>query len=88
MESRAVDLNPEQKKVIRPYVQAFKKYVKGEEFLKDQEDRLSRVSYFQRDLPKKVRELSETDVDELVTKLWASRSFVKTGDTHCALRTE
>jgi len=70
-----VSLTSEQKETIRTYLQAFRKYAAGEQFRKDQEERLNRVAYFQRELPKKVTELSEADVDKLIAMLWASQMW-------------
>ena len=71
----AISLTPEQKRAIKTHLQAFRRYAASEQFQKDQEERLSRVSYFQRELPGRVAELSEADMDELITMLWASRMF-------------
>jgi len=68
----AINLTPEQKRVIRRHLQTFRRYAVGERFREDQGDRLSRVSYFQEKLPERVAELSEADVSELVAMLWAS----------------
>jgi hypothetical protein len=53
----------------------FIKYASGQQFSKDQEDRLNRVSYFQKELPRKLTELSEVDIEKLVTMLWASQMW-------------
>lgn len=68
-----ITLSPEQKSAIRTHLKAFAKYVRGEKFLRDQKERLSHVSYFQTELPKRVAELSEADIDGLVVMLWASQ---------------
>ncbi len=68
-------LAAEQKSKIKNALQAFSKYVKSDDFRADQTERLARVNYFQRELPRKLNELSEADIDELVVKLWASRMW-------------
>lgn len=71
----AISLTPEQKRAIETHLQTFRRHADGEQFQKDQEERLSRVSYFQRELPSRLAELSEADIDELITMLWASRMW-------------
>jgi len=68
-------LTADQKKKIRSYLKMFTEYTKSEAFRTDQAERLSRVEYFQKELPQKINELSEADIDELVVKLWASRMW-------------
>lgn len=68
-------LTSEQKKIIKGYIQSFAKYISGDQFKKDQENRLSRISYFQRELPKKLDELSEAEIEKLVIMLWASQMW-------------
>lgn len=70
-----IDLNPEQKKAIRIHLKKFSKYTSGEQFRKDQENRINRVLYFQRELPKKIDELSEVEMEKIITMLWASRMW-------------
>ncbi|MCD6482670.1 MAG: hypothetical protein J7K83_00140 [Candidatus Aenigmarchaeota archaeon] len=71
----AITLNSEQKKIIKKYINVFKKYTQGEQFQEHQKDRLDRVSYFQNKLPKRVDKLSETEISELITMLWASQMW-------------
>lgn len=68
-------LTAEQKKKINNYIRVFNNYVKSDTFQADQIERLARVNYFRKELPQKLNELSEADVDELVVKLWASRMW-------------
>jgi hypothetical protein len=70
-----ITLTAEQKNKIKSALQAFSKYVKSDDFSADQTERLARVNYFQRELPRRLNELSEADIDELVVKLWASRMW-------------
>ncbi len=72
---KTITLTSEQKEKIKSYLKPFSKYLEGEQFRKDQEDRKERVTYFQNELPRKVDELSEADIDELVVKLWASQMW-------------
>lgn len=68
-----VTLTPEQKKAIKKYLQAFAKYVASDQFHEDQSERARRVDYFQRELPKQLDGLSETELVELIAELWASQ---------------
>ena len=71
----AINLTLEQKRAIRRHLQAFRRYADSEQLQEEKKYRLSRVSYFQERLPKRVAELSEADVNELVAMLWASRMW-------------
>ncbi len=71
----SITLTEEQKKKIRTFLNTFRDYAKSEQFIKDQEVCSKRVSYFQRDLPKRVDELPEVELDELIINLWASRMW-------------
>lgn len=80
MAESSVALSPQQRDKIRSYLAAFRKYMGGDQFRPDQQDRQDRVRYFQKELPSKLPSLSEADVDELITKLWSSR-FGETNNT-------
>lgn len=71
----AVALDIAQKKAIKSHLQNFKTYVQSDGFRKDQDERANRVAFFQRELPEKVESLSEAEIDELVSSLWASRMW-------------
>lgn len=66
-------LSEEQKKSLKSYFKNFNEYMNSPEFKKDLKDREVRVKYYDEDLPTVVDELSELDVEEIVTQLWASR---------------
>jgi thermostable 8-oxoguanine DNA glycosylase len=68
-----IELSLEQKKVIKNNFNKFKEYMGSSEFKKDFRDREDRVAYYQHDLPGKIEEFSEVDVEEIITKLWAAR---------------
>lgn len=72
---KAVILTLEQKKLIKNYLQPFANYVTSEQFHEDQAEREARVTYFQKELPKKIGEFSEAEIGELVVKLWASQMW-------------
>jgi hypothetical protein len=66
-------LNKQQEKLLDAHVKAFQAYVESTEFQSDQAQRLEHVHFFQSELPKRLPELSEADITEIVTRLWASR---------------
>lgn len=76
MES-SVTLSPQQRDKIRSYLAAFRNYMGGDQFGRDQQDRQDRTRYFQKELPSKLPPLSQAEVDELITKLWSSRIWGK-----------
>jgi hypothetical protein len=64
-----IELNSDHKKLIKSYMARFKKYTEGVQFAKDQEERTKRINYFQIELRKKIPDLSESEIEELVVKL-------------------
>jgi hypothetical protein len=46
-----------------------------EQFQEDREDRRQRVTFFQEELPQRLEEFSEADVEIIVKQLWASRMW-------------
>jgi hypothetical protein len=67
-----IKLTPQQKKAAELHLVRFKTYLTSEEYLSDQRERASRVAFFHEELPARLPELSEADVTELVTMLWAT----------------
>jgi len=67
------ELSSEQKKVIKNNFNKFIEYMGTSEFKRDFKDREDRVLYYQQVLPDRIDELSEIDVDDIVTNLWAAR---------------
>lgn len=68
----AIELTPHQKKAIEVHLDRFKSYLATEEYLADQRERERRVTFFHEELPARLPELSEADITELVTMLWAT----------------
>ena len=55
------------------YTDAFEAYMATDQFRKDSIDRRDRVTFFQKELPKRLDQFSEADVETIVKQLWASR---------------
>lgn len=72
---KKIFLSSEQKNLIRKYLKKFVAYTKSEAFLKDQKERIKHTDYFQNVLPKRLPHLSEIDIIEMITMLWASRIY-------------
>lgn len=68
----AVKLTSQQKKAIGAHLARFKSYLADKQYLADQHERARRVTFFRNELPARLHELSEADVTELVTMLWAT----------------
>lgn len=68
----AIKLTSHQKKAIETHLGRFKSYLADQEYLADQRERERRVTFFSDELPARLSELSEADVTELVTMLWAT----------------
>jgi hypothetical protein len=71
----AVTLTAAHKSRLKPHIASFRRYMKSAAFKNDQEDRQTRVHYLQKELPGRLRALSESDISELVGQLWASRMW-------------
>jgi len=69
----SVTLSPGQKKQVNAQIQPFLAYLETEASRGDEEDRLRRIRYFREELPARLKNLSEADVAEMVSQLWASR---------------
>jgi len=67
-----IKLTSQQKKTIETHLVRFKSYLGGAEYVADQRERESRVTFFREELPTRLPDLSEADVTELVTMLWAT----------------
>ena len=59
MAGSSVVLSAQQREKIRPHLAAFRKYMAGDQFRRDQQDRQDRVRYFEMGLPSKLASLSE-----------------------------
>jgi hypothetical protein len=68
-----IKLNQDQKRKIRDYIDVLKKCTKSEEFKKDIQEREEREKYFKGLTEEKIKNLSEFDLGELVSRLWASQ---------------
>ena len=68
-----VSLSSEQVNELQGHIKKFSKYLKSANFLQDIDDRNSRVLFYQNELPKKIDELSEIELEEIISNLWASR---------------
>lgn len=78
------NLTVTQKQEIAGYIPAFKKYQGTEQAQRDQEDRLRRVAFFQKELPKHISDFSEADLAQLLSELWAAHIW--TNKQHYAQR--
>lgn len=68
-----VTLSPIQRQALREAIERFKRHTATEDYKADVEDRERRERFFQQDLPGRLEELSEADVQEIVGLLWAHR---------------
>jgi hypothetical protein len=72
---KPITLSAAQKAAVRRYVERFRRYMDTPEFQQDQEQRLKRVTFFQQKLPGLLEDLSETDVEALLSQLWATAAW-------------
>lgn len=68
-----MSLSSEQVKALQDHVRKFYKYLESASFSQDINDRNSRVLFYQNELPNKINELSEIELEEIISNLWASR---------------
>jgi hypothetical protein len=66
-------LTSAQRECLRPFLARFKDYAKTEKFAKDQKERNEQLNYFHNELPARLSGFAESDVLDIVTRLWASR---------------
>lgn len=67
-----VELNEKQKKNLKDYFNKLcPTYKKSEEFEEHKNVVLDRISYFRRELPKKIDDISEIDLVEILSNTWA-----------------
>ncbi len=66
---------PDQKKGLTPHIARFKNYAASPQFARGQEHRQSQQSFFREAFPKRLAELAEPDVVDLVSHLWAAQIF-------------
>ncbi|RKY04067.1 hypothetical protein DRP77_04865 [Candidatus Poribacteria bacterium] len=67
-----VMLTEAQRAIIREYVKSFREYLKTKDFQHDQEEREEHRRFFQRELRERLEGLSESDIEEVVKRLWAN----------------
>ncbi len=68
-----VVLTDAQRAAIAEHILRFRTYMQGSSFQADNAERRQRVTYFQEELPQRLKDFSEADVRAIVEMLWASR---------------
>ena len=68
-----IKLTEEDKANIHQFLQQFKKYLKSKNGIQDQEQRKDQAHFFQQELPSRLSELAESDVLEIVHRLWSTQ---------------
>lgn len=68
----AITLSETQRTAIAKEVGPFLHYLESEDFRSFEKNRRARVGFFQNDLPRRLDELSEADVEAIVGQLWTS----------------
>jgi hypothetical protein len=69
------NLTQEEKQAIKARIPMFKAYMSAQQFQADQVDRKARVAFFQQELPERLSDLSEADMEAVVGQLWANRMW-------------
>jgi len=67
----AENIPQEQRRIVRDWMRRFLDYTRTDEFRSHIRDRHERTEFFQKDLPGRLDGLSEADVLEVVSMLWA-----------------
>lgn len=67
-----ITLTEEQRKWLVPHIHEFHSYMGTSMFGEDQASRIRRVRYFQEELPTRLEELSEAELTQIITELWAT----------------
>ncbi|MGD9893847.1 MAG: hypothetical protein AB7R89_19260 [Dehalococcoidia bacterium] len=66
-------LTEQQRKELRPHIASFIQHAVSPAYAEDEHFRRERLTYFQQVLPTRLAGLSEADVVELLSKLWATQ---------------
>jgi hypothetical protein len=70
-----VTLSPAQRQALQKAISKFKDYSATERYKADLQDRENRQRFFQQELPSRLEQISEADVEEIVDLLWAHRMW-------------
>jgi hypothetical protein len=70
-----LELSKPELEAIQPYIAGFRKDATSPQFQADVELRRQRVKYFQQEFPKRLPTLTESDLLEMYSRLWASQMF-------------
>lgn len=73
--AEAISLTDAQESALRRYLGKFRQYMGTPAFQADQKQRQERVAFFQQELPRRLEDFSEADVEVLLTHLWASAAW-------------
>lgn len=73
--SAQVAWSPAQRQALKGAIDRFKGYTATESYRSDLDDRKRRKRFFQQELPGRLKQLSEADVEEIVGLLWAHRMW-------------
>jgi hypothetical protein len=68
-------LSKAQRDALEPHLKRFGAYTKSPQFKSDIEFRSAQTEFFQREFPKRLYELAESDLGELVSRLWAAQMW-------------
>ncbi len=76
-----VTLTADQIEILKRYLPAFRKYLRGPQYKSDRSDRAARVVLFQAELPERLAEWNEADVTRLVqtlysTAMWGNKAYL------------
>lgn len=72
---KQIPSSPEQRQRLAQAIQRFKAYSQTEEYRLHLKERNERKQFFQQVLPKRLDQLSEADIEEIVGMLWAHRMW-------------
>ena len=72
---KMITLTNEEKKNLYRFIEPFKRYLESPLGRKEDEQRKGQVDFFQEELPSRLPELAETDVAEIVNRLWSTQMW-------------
>lgn len=68
-------LSHQQRQQLSGHIKDFLKYTDSDQFREDQADRVKRIRFFDIEVPRKLSQLSEADLHEIIAPLWAIRMW-------------
>ena len=68
-----VTLTANERESLRKFIGPFKRYLQSSDGRRENEERKQQTRFFREELPGRLADLAETDVAEIVSRLWSTQ---------------